>query len=749
MLKYLGTVLLLAAAGMLRADNPKVENEKYLFSDPPVIQAQCQGEEILRFGNTWIWQQAPNLQQAESLQKNNQDPLIKIRPKKSSALQCNFLGVNTSGMPRSRQNDYQPLEVVHLIDGDPSTCWLSRGTRRPEVALPFVRIDFPLEQEIEKVVLKKRIIQYERPNFTKIPVYHAAEVGRALPLEILIEGCRDGYQWQTLYKGPTGDTPDKNEWFVNFAPTKVKAVRVTGLKTVNTENFGYSFSVSELEIFDRNQKNVALISRGTGIVGSGTERGRNELTVMRDLWPVHHESGFKWARIGYHDDPINWHEVEKEKGVLRVDPFTDQAITEFANQGINIIMCLNFGNRLYTMPDLMKGAPVNDPRKRPFPQLWEWYYDLPAPPVTEEALKAWDRYIEFMAVKYRNRVKYFEIWNEWNISLYWGAEVNVDHYLALAKRTIPILRRLAPNVKIMAGSTSGFPFECRNWSPKIWKEMEKTNARIRSWKELMPLVDAIGWHPYYQPKPDQLTGYPEDVRALKKWACSLGFKGMFMSSEWNMSYNWPDFLPEDAKVTWQGNNKATEMEKAKYVVQCFTQDAGLELISCFCEMNQPFYGALDLSLLRRSIDSEYGSVLQPEAAFYMARNLATMLDRFKPAEFPREIVFTDPVAAKDFDLKKLRSYSFTTPTGRALAIWFGGKAKDVTVRCPMTVTVPGEVKSALAMDPINGVSQKLALKTSQLTSAPDNQKEQASPKKMTVLKDIMICDCPLILLLNQ
>ncbi len=727
MLKDLLIILVLSSAGLVFANE-----DKYIFTDAPIPQTKCKNETVLRFGNTWIWQQAPDLQDPRPLQKSNSEPLIKIRPKKSSDLSVNYLGTNTSGMPRSRQNDYQPLEVIHLIDGDLSTCWLSRGTRRPEVSLPFVRLDFPVEQTIEQIVLKKRPIQYVRPSHTKIPVKGAMEVGRAMPLEILIEGCRDGYNWKKLYQGPTGDTPEKSEWRVSFPAETVKSVRVTGLKTVNTENFGYSFSVSELEIYNTRKKNIALISRGNGIIGSGTERGRNELTVMRDLWSVHHESGFKWARIGYHDDPINWHEVEKVKGVLEVDPFADQAITEFANQGINIIMCLDFGNRLYTMPDLMKGQKVNNPRNRPFPQLWEWYYDLPKPPVTEEALRAWDKYVEFMAIKYRDRVKYFEIWNEWNISLYWGDEPNADHYLALAKRTVPILRRLAPNVKILAGSTSGFPHNCRNWSQKEWKEKEKTDVRLRVWKELLPLVDAIGWHPYYQPKPSSLLTYPDDVRALKKWAGEKGFQGKFMSSEWNMSYNWPDFLPEDAKVTWQGNNRSTEMEKGKYVVQCFTQDAGLDLISCFCEMNQPFYGALDLSLLRRSVDSEAGSVLQPEAAFYMARNLATIMDRFKPVEFKFEIKTQKdlPIGPKT----PLCSYPFSTPNGKAVAIWLGGKASDRTPGVPVSLSVPFEINKASAQDPMNGVSQKLHF---------------VSAEGKTVIDGLLITDCPLIVRLDQ
>ena len=46
---------------------------------------------------------------------------------------------------------------------------------------------------------------------------------------------------------------------------------------------------------------------------------------------------------------------------------------------ILLVLALGFGNRLYSNPD---------PARR-LPQLWEWYYENPRPPVTPAALKAW------------------------------------------------------------------------------------------------------------------------------------------------------------------------------------------------------------------------------------------------------------------------------------------------------------------------------------------------------------------------
>lgn len=667
---------------------------EFLCSDPPTHQTLCAGESVLRFGKTWIWQQAPNLQPPITIQDGNSQPQEKVRPQKSSELRSNFLGVNTSGMPRSRVNDYQPCEPVHLIDGDVQSCWMSRGKRRPEMEPSWVRLDFPMEREIQRVVLKKRPKGYVRPNWTKLPLAGCVEVGQGMPLKVRIEATNDGLTWQTLFEGPTNDTPEKTQFAAEFTPVRVRSVRVLALETPYVEQFGYAFSISELEVSDSAGQNAALISAGTGIVASSTEHGRNEIDALRTLWPVHGDSGMKWVRIGYHDDPVNWHEVEKVKGVLEVDPMADESITELARMGLNVILCLDFGNRLYSMPE-------EAGKERPFPQLWEWYYDSPKPPVTPEALAAWDRYVEFMVLKYRDRVKYFEVWNEWNISLYWGDEVSEEHYLALAKRTIPIIRRLAPDAKILAGSTSGFPHGCRNWKGNEWQN----EMRTRVFAELIPLVDVLSWHPYYQPNPESenFLHYAEDVQALKAWARKLGFHGSFMSTEWNFSFNYPEFLEVDQKRLWRGNVSFTEMQKAKYVAQCFVQDSGLGLVSCFCELNNPFYGALDLSLFRRSVDTDPVSTLQPEAAYYVMRNLATMLDGLTPAEWPFQVKLlseNDPSPGTP-----LRSFTFESPEGPALALWFAGRCADVTPGTPTEVTLPFPVQSITAFEPMNGIRQ--------------------------------------------
>ena len=71
-------------------------------------------------------------------------------------------------------------------------------------------------------------------------------------------------------------------------------------------------------------RNVALATTGTGVTVSSTQHSHGqELAAHRWYWPLHWDRGLKWARVGYHDDPINWHWVEKERGRLEIDPEAD------------------------------------------------------------------------------------------------------------------------------------------------------------------------------------------------------------------------------------------------------------------------------------------------------------------------------------------------------------------------------------------------------------------------------------------
>ena len=681
-------------------------------SEQPRKQTECNGVPIQRYGFCWVLSEAPNLLDDVSFQLGNESPRIKIRPKPSGKIKRNYLGVTTTRMPRSTENDYLPLEAIHLIDGNPRTCWMSRAQTHNDVQPLWIRLDLPRERMIDRVILRKRPqTDVVRSRLGWVPIRDAVEVGRGMPETVTIRLSRDGGEWATVYDGPTDDSPEKYDFEFAFPSQPAKQIWITAGNLPLVENILYAFSLAEVEVYDSAGTNVALATCGTGVTVNSTHHSPGQvLAAHRWYWPLHYSAGFKWARIGYHDDPINWHWVEKERGVLRIDPETDAAVTELAENGVDIVMSLGFGNRLYS-----------GPATRPVPQLWEWNYDMPAPPTTPEALAGWERYVEFMVKHFRDRVDHFEIWNEWNISCYWGAVPRLEDYLAVAKAAIPIIRKHAPEAKIMMGSWAGFPHGISAWTPEQLAVKEREMLYLQATRQLAPDIDEIGWHPCYQADPDQRTGYTADVQALQQWLRNIGFRGHCMVTEWNYSALYPPLSDADAARAWCGGFRATEMEKAKYVAQFFTRHTALGLESFFCEMYFPQFGVLDLSLLRRSFDADPISPLQPQAAYYVTRNLATILDGMEPGEMEFSI---DPASPN------LEAFALKSPNGHALAIWQGGRAKDQCDGTPVDVRVNTDCRRAVADDPINGVSQELTI---------------AEQDDTLVLKNVLLRDSPLIL----
>ena len=687
-----------------------------LASEQPQVQANCGGVPIKRFGFCWVLGEAPDLLDDVTLQTGNTAPRLKVHPKNSSQIKHNYLGVTTTRMPRTTETDYLPLEAIHLIDGNTETCWMSHGQSRPDAQPIWIRLDLPMEKEIDRVVFRKRpISKFKRSDLGYHPCDGAMEVGRGIPALLNIKVSCDSREWTTVFNGPTGDTPDKFDCELRFPACRAKQIWITANSLPLVENMLYAFSLAELEVHDTTGRNVALATCGTGITVNSTHHSNGmELASHRWYWPLHYDAGFKWARVGYHDDPINWHWVEREKGVLRIDPVTDAAISDLASHGVEIVMALNFGNRIYS-----------GPAERVIPQLWEWNYDMPAPPTTPEAIAAWKRYVEFMVKHFCDRVKHFEIWNEWNISCYWGAKPDVNQFVNVARAAIPIIRKHAPHAKIMMGSWSGFPHGISTWTEAQLSQNEKNFIYFTAARALAHEVDEMGWHPIYQKDPEKLTTYTADLRAMQQWLHNVGFRGHCMVTEWNYSALYPPLTEVEAKLAWCGGFRATEIEKAKYVAQVFTRHAALGLESFFCEMYFPYYNMLDLSLLRRSFDADPISPLQPQAAYYVTRNLATMLDGLEPGEVDYAFDSVPP---------KLEAFALKSSDGPALALWLGGYAKDHCDGVAVDVRLKTPCRRAIAYDPLNGVSQELTITRSSET---------------TLLKGLLVRDWPLVIQLFE
>ena len=403
------------------------------IEDYATIEAYVDGVPVYAFGYTYIYGQSPDLLDGVIIQKDNANPITKLKLKKSWEIKSNYCGSTPAREPKTMWNDDQPLLPIHLIDGDPETAWSSRGMGVDGIQPEWIRIDLPAEATVSSVVL---VCCQKGP-------WGPMKVGKALPGDLTVKLSTNGKDWDIVYENPHFIGSDSGATEVKFEPSRAKMIWVIGARLPRIGNWGRSFSIGQLEVRTPAGDNLALVSRGAGVQVSTTYLGYGMDRFTQDmLWPIQYDLGFKWTRVGYDIGLYLWSYVEREKGVLQVDAASDRAITEAANNGVNVIMCLDKGNWLYHDPPRK-----TDWKKSRIYEMMETYYDHQGWPNTSEKLiQGYSDYVAYMVRHFKGRVKYFEILNEWTHSM------APKDYVLFLDRIIPAIKKANPQARIMLGS---------------------------------------------------------------------------------------------------------------------------------------------------------------------------------------------------------------------------------------------------------------------------------------------------------
>lgn len=671
------------------------------IEDYATIEAHCEGVPVYAFGYTYVYGVSPDLDPDLKLQKGNDRIWTKIKPKKSWEIKSNKLGSTPAREPKTAANDDQPLLCVHLIDGDGESAWCSRGQTQPDVEPVWIRIDLAVERRVSSVVLVPH-----KEGMGGGPKWEGLSqvnlVGQAFPKELTIKVSRDAWHWETVYENNSYTPPEDMEpEKFSFPARSVKQVWIIGKNIPMVLNFGHCFSISGVKVLDEKGDNLALLSRGAGVTVSSTHTGYGMDRYTQDmLWPIQYDLGYKWSRVGYDMGMFLWAYVEREKGKLQLDARADEAITEAAQNGVNIIMCLDKGNWLYAP------HPKKKDRTR---ELMETYYDRPPEPIASpEYLKGYLNYVRYMVQHFKNRVRYYEIMNEWHVP----AVGTVKKYVELAKATIPVIRKEYPEAKILPVSAG---------------QLDKDFIEGYLKEGLGPMIDVIPWHPFYHidPEHSHFVGYADEVRKFKELCESYGFKGEYMATEWTWSAPYP--TPPWGQKPWagQGSTKGysiSELIKAKLAAQVTIKHVGLDVISLWNETFQTMLAHWSIGLLRNTFSADPISPTQPEAIYYVQRTLSTVLDDVRPKDFAVE--YTNKGA-------RLESWTFEYKNGgRLLAVWAMGRPQDKSKDTETDIIIKGiETERVIGIDILNGREQGLI----------------ASKKgDDTVVKEMLIKDFPIL-----
>ncbi len=138
--------------------------------------------------------------------------------------------------------------------------------------------------------------------------------------------------------------------------------------------------------------------------------------------------GVKLARI-----QSGWQKTEREKGVYDF-AWLDSIVDNLCSRGVEPWICLCYGNDLYT--EAAKTV----------------YGAVGCPPIfTEEEKTAWANYVKATVSRYKDKVRYFEVWNEPDGDWCWKHGSSGEELGRFTIDTAKAIREVFPEAKIIGG----------------------------------------------------------------------------------------------------------------------------------------------------------------------------------------------------------------------------------------------------------------------------------------------------------
>ena len=350
-----------------------------------------------------------------------------------------------------------------------------------------------------------------------------------------------------------------------------------------------------------------------------------------------------------------------------IDPSHDALITLLADNNVTITYVLTFWDKA-TWPG---GEGANCPRFK-----------------DEDEIQRYLHFVQFIVHHFRDRIPYFEIWNEPNLRTcpQW---IEVADYTNLVKRAVPVIRQEYPAAKIVVGATTYLgEADSRDYLFSILSS------------DIMPLVDVVSWHPMYGTSPEfdseYYYEYPAIVQEIKDVASTHGFEGDYEADEltWFTSNG----------TQWDGwSRRYGDTVAAKYQARGVLMHLGMDVTA-----------GIGSALM---FDTNW--VLIPSAI----RNLCTVMAGAEAVSLPVEI---------ETEATNVVSYTFSMSNGDYLvALWRDGVAVEDDPGVSAILTFLGlSAQKVTDIDTLNGFER-------QLTTSDENGN--------LVVRNLLVKDYPTIL----
>lgn len=177
-----------------------------------------------------------------------------------------------------------------------------------------------------------------------------------------------------------------------------------------------------------------------------------------------------------------WSEVEYKKGEYQVPAKWDYTINEMIKKGMKPLIILEYGNK---------------------------YYNNGAKPTDDASRVAFGNYVNFLTDHFKNKVNYYEVWNEWDSSLGGASPGNNADYQKLVRSVYPIIKKNNANSIVITSAFSSAAFD------KVSGIGNNDSMRTYLNSGIEDYTDAFAIHPYttYKPKPhNKYETYVNDLK---------------------------------------------------------------------------------------------------------------------------------------------------------------------------------------------------------------------------------------------
>lgn len=169
---------------------------------------------------------------------------------------------------------------------------------------------------------------------------------------------------------------------------------------------------------------------------------------------------------------------------------------------------------------------------------------------------AFTRYAQAVVARYKDRVKYWEVWNEPDQAIYWVPQDGMKSYAELLKSVYPAIKAEDPTAVVLLGGLSG-------GAVGPLRQVYRLGGK--------EYFDVVNIHPFVNPlRPDALKELDRIYRAVKDVMMEHGDAA---KPVWITEIGAPGVPHAGAAPNWWLGENPDEAEQAKWIEELYTATA--------------------------------------------------------------------------------------------------------------------------------------------------------------------------------